>query len=190
MLDIQQIKISTKHTQSVLKHINNIDGVHFVTGFFNRELLYRLLEYCQTTTSWQPIFDPDQKEIQYRKKITWEEDTVVEVVYSVLQNVTPQLENIFNKQLKFNGLDLWKDTKGYTIKRHTDNPIFNVSLQIYINNLPHLVTVFEHNGIHVTDSNPGSGYIADNTKGARVPHWLNGIVPADFNRYSLHATWT
>jgi len=188
MLDIQQIKISTQHTLAVLKHIHSIDGVQLVTDFFDQALLDKLLEYCQTTSQWQPVYDLEQKEIDCRKKITWETDTVVEVAHTVLQNITPQLEKTFNKQLKFNGLDLWKDTEGYFIKRHTDNPAFNASIQIYINNLPHLVTVFEHNGIHTTDPNSGSGYIADNTVG--VPHWLNGVVPADFSRYSLHATWT
>lgn len=188
MLDTQQIEISTEHTLTVLKHIQKIDGVHLVTDFFDQALLDKLLEYCQTTSQWQPVYNLEQKEIQCRKKVSWETDTVVEVVHVVLQNVTPQLESIFNKQLKFNGLDLWKDTEGYAIKKHTDNPMFNASIQIYIYNLPNLSTVFEHNGIHATDTNPGSGYIADNTVG--VPHWLNGVVPADFSRYSLHASWT
>jgi len=188
MLDIQQIKISTQHTLAVLKHIHSIDGVQLVTGFFDQALLDKLLEYCQTSHGWQLAYNLVQEKIECREKITWEQDTVVEVAHSVLQNVTPQLENVFNKHLKFNGLDLWKDTEGYYIKRHTDNPAFNASIQIYINNLSNLSTVFEHNGIHTTDTNPGSGYIADNTVG--VPHWLNGVVPANFNRYSLHATWT
>ena len=185
MLDTQQIKISTKHTQSVLKHIKKIDGVHLVTGFFDQDLLDKLLEYCQTTTSWQPIYNLKQKEIECRKKIAWEDDSVVEVVHTVLQNVTPQLESIFNKQLKFNGIDLWKDTKGYTINRHTDNPIFNVSLQIYIDNLPHLVTVFEHEFVFGYFATPGISNDAEWLPVCKVS-WSN-ILIAEVPKTRNHA---
>jgi len=67
MLDIQQIKISTQHTLAVLKHIHSIDGVQLVTDFFDQALLDKLLEYCQTTSQWQPVYDLEQKEIVGKK---------------------------------------------------------------------------------------------------------------------------
>ena len=57
-----------------------------------------------------------------------------------------------------------------------------------LNNLPYLKTVFEFNGILEIDPSPGSGYLADNTTG--IPHWLDGVVPDNYTRFSLHATWS
>jgi hypothetical protein len=189
MLDNELIKSGTTHTLHVLNNLSNLqNSVTVVKNFFNQAMLDQLLEFCETTKNWKDAYDTVGGVINYRKKISWETDNIVEVSHTVLENVTPQISKMFNKDLKFNGIDLWKDSTGYNIARHTDNPEFNASLQVYIKNLPYLSTVFEHNGITVTDTSPGSGYLADNTVG--IPHWLDGVVPENYNRFSLHATWT
>ena len=186
MLDNELIKSGTIHTLQVLNNLSNLqNSVTVVKNFFNQTMLDQLLEFCETTESWQDI---GGGVIDYRKKISWETDNIVEVSHTVLENVTPQMSKIFNKDLKFNGVDLWKDMPGYTISKHTDNPEFNASLQVYIKNLPYLKTVFEFNGILETDPSPGSGYLADNTTG--ISHWLDGVVPENYTRFSLHATWS
>jgi len=188
MLDNELIKSGTIHTLQVLNNLSNLqNSVTVVKNFFNQTMLDQLLEFCETTESWQDIIVGGGV-IDYRKKISWETDNIVEVSHTVLENVTPQMSKIFNKDLKFNGVDLWKDMPGYTISKHTDNPEFNASLQVYIKNLPYLKTVFEFNGILETDPSPGSGYLADNTTG--ISHWLDGVVPENYTRFSLHATWS
>lgn len=192
MLDFKLIEQGTAHARTVLNALPSCAGtVQVFTKLFPEQLLAELLDYCKSA-SWQPAFNREGEEIKYRKKISFEHDTVLEVSHTVLENVTDDLSKLFDKQLTFNGIDLWKDTEHYAIGPHTDNPMFNASLQMYIQNLPYLSTVFEstqdcQSNIW-TDTAPGSGYIADNTNG--LTHWLNGIVPANYNRYSLHATWT
>ena len=189
MLDHELIESGTTHTLEVLNNFPNLENSMIVVKkFFNNEILKQLLEFCESTDEWQDAYDTAGQVIKNRKKISWKLDSILEVSHVILENITPQMSKIFNKDLKFNGVDLWKDMPGYTISKHTDNPEFNASLQIYIKNLPYLSTVFEHNGITVTDPNPGNGYLADNTVG--IPHWLNGIVPENYERFSLHATWS
>ena len=188
MLDHELIESGTTHTSKVLNNLSNLqNSVTVVKNFFNQAVLDQLLEFCETTKNWQDA-TYDGGVIDYRKKISWETDNIVEVSHIVLEKVTPQMAKIFNRDLKFNGVDLWKDLPGYSITRHTDNPEFHVSLQIYLKNLPYLKTVFEFNGILEIDPSPGSGYLADNTTG--IPHWLDGVVPDNYTRFSLHATWS
>ena len=191
MLDFELVERGTAHASTVINALPSCEGtVQVFQKLFPQQLLAELLDYCELA-DWQTALGAYGETIEHRQKICFEHDTVLEVSHMVLENVTDDLSKLFNKQLTFNGLDLWKDTENYAIGPHTDNPMFNASLQMYIQNLPHLSTVFESTQDYQsntwTDTAPGSGYVADNTVG--LTHWLNGVVPADYNRYSLHATW-
>tara|TARA_B100002019_G_C21267005_1_gene599956 strand:- start:158 stop:727 length:570 start_codon:yes stop_codon:yes gene_type:complete len=189
MLDTELIEHSTLHATSVLQGLASVKGtVQTFTQLLPSTCIEQLLAYCEHAT-WIPAEDLQGRAIKNRQKTMLVHDTVVEVVHCVFENCTPLVRQLLrNDTLRFNGLVLWRDTQGYTIGPHTDNPMFNCSLQMYIKNLPRLSTVFESTPDIWTDTSPGSGYIADNTCGLK--HWLNGVVPADYNRYSLHAIWS
>ena len=189
MLDNVLISSGTVHTRSVLEKLQPVPGgLCLIDNIFSQQVMEELEDYCNKTTLWELVQTPDFQTIQNRLKISWETDSIIEVVHNILLNNTHQINRVFNKNLKFNGIDLWKDFPGYTIAEHTDNPVFNVSMQVYIRNLPQLYTVFKFLGnIINTNPEPNHGYISDNTVG--IPHWISKPVPENFIRYSLHATW-
>ncbi len=193
MLDTHLIEIGTAQAQRVLTTLGSVKNtVKVFSQLLPDVLIKELVEYCNSV-DWQDAENIQGNVIKHRKKALFKMDTVTEVVHCIFENATPIVGHLLNcKDIKFNGVVLWKDSQGYTIGPHTDNPIFKCSLQMYIQNLPMLSTVFEtendyDNNIW-TDTMPGSGYIADNANG--LTHWMNGIVPQDFNRYSLHAIWS
>ena len=190
MLDNNLIELGTRHTLAVLKSLTPVPGgLCLIENILSQKVLDTLLDYCEHTTRWEHAYNPSQHIILNRRKVSWELDSIVEVVHTILDNNTPEINRIFNNQLKFNGVDLWQDLPGYTISEHTDNPIFNASMQVYIKNLPELHTTFRYLDTTVnTNPTPNHGYISDNTVG--IPHWMDNSVPNEFTRYSLHATWT
>ena len=191
MLDNQLIESGTEYTQAVLSDLAS-NSLVLVTQVFSASVFDQLLDYCQKYDKWiaekNPYAYDGGQAIQNRFKSQWEYDSIIEVTHNILENCTPELERIFAKPLEFKGLVLWKDTLGFQFDKHTDNPVFNASLQVYLQNLPHIVTQFEYNEQLVTpDPAPNCGYIADNT--LSIPHWMPESVPDNFERYSLHATW-
>lgn len=188
MYNSELIQRATLYTQSLLSNMHPVPlGMATVENFFHNDLITHTLEFCNTYDNWQPVTFGDYT-VPHRVKMCFEVDTVIEMLHETLSNCTPQMGTLFAKSLSFNGLDIWKDTAGYYVDKHTDNPEFNVSLQIYIKNLPQLATVFEYDEQTVMPrADPNCGYMCDNTVG--IPHWMNTAIPNNFTRYSLHATW-
>tara|TARA_S200000501_G_scaffold319041_1_gene313162 strand:- start:264 stop:836 length:573 start_codon:yes stop_codon:yes gene_type:complete len=190
MLDTDLIDAGTAYTQGWLKLIEPVpQGLHLLEYILHPTVVHQLVNYCYATDLWETVFNTVNKPIQNRQKICWQTDSIIEVAHTILDNCTPQINRIFDIDAEFNGLDLWRDTAGYTISKHTDNPIFNASLQVYLQNLPELYTSFQYNEkIIQTNPEPNHGYLSDNTVG--IPHWMDNSVPENFVRYSLHATWS
>ncbi len=188
MLDTDLIDAGTAYTQSWLKRLEPKQELYLLDHVLHPRVLYDLVNYCLQTQLWEPVYTLDNKPLDNRIKVCWESDTIVEVAHTILDNCTSKINTIFDINTQFNGLDLWKDTTGYTIQEHTDNPAFNISMQVYLQNLPGLYTSFRYQDkIIQTNPKPNHGYLSDNTVG--VLHWMDNSVPENFDRYSLHATW-
>ena len=192
MIDQDLIKSGSMHLKSMLASLStDHNGLILIEDVFTDQIIEKLLKFCIAADDWEPQLTADNKTVvANREKISWRYDCIVEETHTILENVTPEISRLIKRDnLVFGGVNLWKDTEGYTIKRHTDNPVIQTSLQVYIQNLPTLSTIFEYDGnlVH-TNPNSNAGYISDNLIG--IPHWLPNAVPAEFNRYSLHAIWT
>ena len=192
MIDQDLIKSGSMHLKSMLASLTtDHNGLILIEDVFTDQIIEKLLKFCIAADDWEPQLAADNKTVvANREKISWRYDCIVEETHTILENATPEISRLIKRDnLVFGGVNLWKDTEGYTIKPHTDNPVIQTSLQVYIQNLPTLSTIFEYDGnlVH-TNPNTNSGYISDNLIG--IPHWLPNSVPAEFNRYSLHAIWS
>ena len=192
MIDQDLIKSGSMHLKSMLASLStDHNGLILIEDVFTDQIIEKLLKFCIAADDWEPQLTADNKTVvENREKISWRYDCIVEETHTILENATPEISRLIKRDnLVFGGVNLWKDTEGYAIERHTDNPVIQTSLQVYIQNLPTLSTIFEYDGnlVH-TNPNTNSGYISDNLIG--IPHWLPNAVPAEFNRYSLHAIWS
>jgi hypothetical protein len=190
-LKFNLIEKSTQYSIDNLKNIERTDCPYlfFLKSFINPELLDKLLKYISTEElSW--VTETNQ-EYQNRLKLNWVFDTVVEEVHIVLENLTVELNQKFNRNNKFIGLTVWKDQEGYTIGKHDkDNSIIDLAIQIYLTEgVADLGTKFEYNNkILGTKYQKNHGYLYDNNQG--VPHYMNTPVPKNHVRYSLYAMWS
>lgn len=188
MIDQQLIQNNIEHAANSLQNIepSNIDGLFFVNEFFTQELVDKLLLYLNSDIpQWQQKIQPN------RQEVNWDPDTVVEEAHEILLAQTGKINQIFPAQkLKFLCLNIWKDTAGYRIRPHTDNPVILAALQIYLTtNLDlDLGTEFIKGPLRVNV--PGKvncGYLANNS--TPIPHKTTNIVPPGYIRYCLYAIW-
>lgn len=186
-------KLITNSTSYSLDRISKIDPtvcphLFFLKDFINPDLLVKLLDYITTE---EIVWTKELKqEYNNRLKLNWIPESVIEETHIVLDNLTADLNQKFNRTNKFLGLSIWKDQEGYTISMHEkDNNIIDVAVQIYLSeSTVDLATKFLVNGtILTTDYKKNYGYLVDNSVG--VPHYMNTPVPADHIRYSLYAMW-
>jgi len=187
MIDQDLIKSGSQHLKNTLVSLSSDhNGLILIDDVFTNQIIEKLLKFCVTNDAWEKV--PGQK-YKDRGTISWCYDSIVEETHTILEGVTPEIVRLIQRDLVFTGVNLWKDTEGYTVERHTDNTVIQVSLQVYIQNLPTLSTIFEHDGnlVH-TNPSTNSGYISDNSMS--IPHWLSNAIPAKFTRYSLHAIWS
>jgi len=190
LLDFKLITDSTSYSLDRLSKIDSTACPHlfFLKDFINPDLLVKLLDYITTE---EIVWTKELKqEYNNRLKLNWIPESVIEETHIVLDNLTADLNQRFNRTNKFLGLSIWKDQEGYTISMHEkDNSIIDVAVQIYLSeSTVDLATKFLVNGtILSTDYKENYGYLVDNSVG--VPHYMNTPVPADHIRYSLYAMW-
>lgn len=159
----------------------------FVTDFIYPPLLTKLLGYISNDSlDWQAEIYQESKN---RAKLNWTPDTVLEETHIVLDSLTDQLNQTYNKQTRFLGLSIWKDQQGYTIRPHVDQPLISISLQVYLSeSSEELDTRFLYDGKVIGPGyNKNSGYIQNNVG---ITHFMVNPVPAEHVRYSLYAIWT
>ena len=182
--------------QKSLKYSNQVtDKLRFTDNFFTQELLEKLYNYCTTVDSkkWQDLSDGYAQ--ANRKVITWDIDTVVEEVTELMTNQCDILDIFFPFVLdgeavshNFLGASIWKDTDGYEIPVHTDNPEVSCTIQIYIGgncNANHGTTFFVDDKELVLPFIPNCGYILNQTE-PRIKHKTTKTLPKNSERYSIH----
>jgi hypothetical protein len=196
-LDFQLIEQSTQHA---LKQLSKIEQTSCPYVFLLEELLHdklleKLLEYVkQENINWlaeePPIDNVSHVPFPNRRKINWDPDTVIEEVHVVFNNLTNAVNKIWNRNNIFLGLSIWKDTKNFAVNKHTDNPVIDVALQIYLNEVDSVVgTTFEYNNKLIqANHQKNHGYIMDNQ--AQIVHFLPKSVPDNHTRYSVYAIWS
>lgn len=189
-LDFDLINRATAYSIDKLES-NPAVGLVLFDDFLLPELVDKLINFLNTADiQWNNETDQSGKySMKHRKALSWVFDTVVEEAHIVFENLTTTLNQRYNRNNKFLGISIWRDTEQYTINRHSDNPIIDIAMQIYLTTGPGtLGTWFDYNGKAVqANYQINSGYLTDNT--ARIEHWLDVNVPADHVRYSVYARW-
>lgn len=192
-IDFSLINYSSEHSLTKLENLQKTSSpsLYLLDNFLSKDLVDKLVNFVNASdTVWETQEDDNKGYIKSRQKINWIPDSVVEEAYTVFHNLTDSLNSLFNKKSKFSGITLWKDSAGFTVTRHSDNPKISYSIQIYLANGPQdLATVFEFLGEKIKAKfEVNCGYLMDNTP--KLPHYVIGTVPNDFTRYSLYAVWT
>lgn len=185
--------------KSISYSINNLEtskiicpGLLHVTNFLNSDLLLKLQTFIyDDNLTWGFQEHHDRPGYNYnRKKINWIPDSVIEETHIVLDSLTDYLNKRFDKKNKFLGLSIWKDVYSFSVPMHTDNPVIDLSIQVYLNsNNKNLGTKFHlPQTILQIPYKVNCGYLMDNNY--KIMHSYDGFLDTNYYRYSLYALWT
>jgi hypothetical protein len=194
MIDQELISISTAYAEQSIANLKTInDDFKLVLNFLHPNLVYKLHEFINSTDeiAWETV--PLQETLP-RRSIFWVADSVIEEIHIITDNLTNLINQLFNTQdIKFQGLQLWRDGGGYSLAPHKDNPVIDIAMQIYLFecgqqygttfkiNDKDIVVPFIHN----------SGYLLHKKSYEdRVLHWTTTDLPVGIQRYSLYLTWS
>lgn len=169
--------------------------VWHVENVFSQDLVDKLQAYLvdqHNDIAWQSVAGQEHLN---RRKISWVADTVIEEMHMICDALTHMVADKFCADSKnFLGISVWKDWKDYTMKLHTDNPVIDVSMQLYLFDSapPQAGTIF------MIDHQPylipyvsNSGYICVLPQhDPAVFHMPATVTAADHVRYSLYSVWS
>lgn len=170
--------------------------LRLIKNAFHQALILKLQEYFDQNYD-NDLWVPETTEYGVpmdnipRFKLTWEAESVIEELHEICQALTPLVIELYpDTQKKFNGIVIWRDHPGYDLAWHTDNPLIDVGLQIYLSGSPHNPgTEFKTGDTSlVLPFIPNTGYIVKHT-GNRPVHRVAYPVPVGEVRYSLFAIW-
>ena len=198
MIDQQLIDQNTATlivSVTTAKRINS--QLNLITSVFTPSLLTKLETYFverESSELWVPettMYNVPMSD-RPRHKLTWEAESVIEELHEVCNNLTDTVHRIYPTCTKpFCGIVIWRDREGYDIKWHTDNPVVDVTLQVYLSGSEkNPGTEFEvGDGTVTAPFIPNTGYIVQHAGEKRPRHQIAYPVPAGETRYSLFAIW-
>ena len=193
MLDYQLIQSNSKTAAQAIAALwpTPTPDLWHIQNFCDEAAWVKLRQYIATLdeSAWQSV--PWQEDLP-RRKISWETDSIVEELHEICDNNTQLISQRFGMPLHFHGIQIWRDSEGYQIQEHTDNPVIDVAVQIYLFDAPsHCgTTFFVTAGDTITYVIPhyhNTGYVSVNHS---VPHCSTMAVPAGVLRYSFYAHWS
>jgi hypothetical protein len=198
MIDQQLIDENIDTLVAGLTTANSVDRrLHLVQSVFTQSMLTKLQEYF-ITNEHSDLWVPETTQYNIpmkdrpRHKITWDAETVIEELHEVCNGATNTVQKMYPGSIKpFNGVIIWRDCPGYYFGWHTDNPVINVSMQIYLQgseNNPGTEFEVENNSV-IAPFIPNSGYIVDHSGDNKPRHRVTHAVPEGSVRYSLFALW-
>ena len=194
MLDNELIRLtSTTLTKSIEESDRLTDNLRLIKDALPKELLVKLYNLINQTTIdlWTKV---DGQKNPARTALRWRSDSVLEELYQVGDQLTPIVSNLFkSSDQTFQGLQIWRDCEGYSIEPHVDNPIIDISLQIYLFGCSEEYgTSFIVGGKTVAiPFVENSGYLTHKKKlNDRLYHWTSKTLDAGLTRYSLYLTWS
>lgn len=162
-----------------------LDYVHSLNNVFSIDMIEKIRKEFESNTEWTTVH---LQEKLPRKAIPWKSESVVEEVHSVFQALEQEVSVIFSKQLKFQSVNFWQDSPGYSINPHLDNNRISVAVQVYINEAdPLLGTEMYKDGdvFYKLPWIPNTGYILNNT-----PNSIHGMrTTGNTNRQHVYAIY-
>ena len=193
-----------ENTNSIIQSLTN--GFEHDKGFIelyniNCSLAAEKLDHYLATVpedQWIPeTTTKKDKNVNLRKKINWQSDSIIEELHLSYEAVTPIINQLFTqtKEKVFIGLNVWQDIEGYRMHMHTDNPIIAVALQAYHGNTAPedcgtsfcvqdciIEIPYKHNNGYILEQSD------DLTK--RLLHAPSKTTPAEAKRQSIYAVWS
>jgi hypothetical protein len=165
--------------------------LYTINNFLTDDAVIKLKEYLPTSLDslWTPVAGQEQFN---RKKLTWDSDTIIEELHNACNLLTPTISLISETSLNFLGMQIWKDGDGYSATPHQDDPIIDVSLQLYLfDNDPSLGTTFGNskNKIEIPYIH-NSGYLIFVDGVNDIIHYTTSKTPPGATRYSLYLVWS
>ena len=191
---IDQIIINTS-TETARQAIVNCKPtaspmLYTVERVFDNTLTNKLKEYL---TQEQINWSINQNTSPMRRSLAWDQDTIIEEIHEVGNNLTELIvQKFFKHPLNFLGINVWKDQSQFEMEWHSDNPIINVALQVYMFDLPttfgtsFLIDEKETLIPHVHNT----GYIAITKTQPGIVHRPTTVVAPGVTRYSIYAIWS
>jgi hypothetical protein len=194
MIDQTLISSATAHAKSAIKNSKSvIDNFKLVTDILSPDILIKLKEFIDTVDEKEWNVVPRQ-EFFPRKVINWVSDTVIEELYTVMDNLTSDINEQFNTtDKKFFGLALWRDTDGYEMPEHKDNSVIDISMQLYLFDCPERYgTTFRVNEKSIdVPFKHNTGYLLNQQEyDDRLVHWSTNKLTSGLPRYSLYLIWS
>ena len=165
-----------------------------IKNVFSQEVLHKVNDYILNDSDKPWALETTEHGVEMkvpRSKITWHGETVVEELHCAMESITPEVQEILEKDIKFLGNALWQDYENYKIDWHSDNPILLATMQIYLagsTENPGTEFKISKGNFHTCDFIPNTGYFLNQTQN-RLEHHTTGKVPANVSRYSLFGMW-
>lgn len=167
------------------------DRLWIINNVLSDDILKKLKEYINSVdkSKWETVAG---QESLPRGKISWDSDTVIEELHEIYSALTDTINQAYPAPYKhFWGISLWKDTAGYSIDWHTDNPDIDLAIQIYLYGDGTLGTTFLINSQEFNvPGDHNSGYVAYHSDQPKPLHRSQRTVPVGQVRYSLYAVWS
>jgi len=193
MIDQNLIEKNKKKLASSVssRTTTTISSLYQIQDVLDPEILDKLSAYLKSVSAdrWQTV---EGQENTPRQKISWDADTVIEELHDIFQSLTEEINLLFPDVYKnFWGISLWKDSPGYKIDWHTDNPDIDAAMQIYLYTNLGSGTVFgSENDPILIPSEHNSGYLIKQDGKDKISHRSEKSVPEGTIRYSLYAVWS
>lgn len=189
-LDFALIEKSTRYSLDKIKNLTPTacPYLFLLDDFIYPPLLEKLYQLI-TADQNLPWHKVAYQEHSGREAVSWIPDSAVEEIHTVFEGLTQEINQLTNDNLKFMGIDVWRDVYPYTIIKHSDQDLIRCAIQIYLNESDvDLATKFCYNDLTISPPyKTNHGYLMNNQ--GKIPHWMTAAVPVDFARYSLYAIW-
>lgn len=188
MIDTLLIEKNTEFIKSALTNkIKISEQLYTIEGILPNETLIKLREIIDTSNEWVTQESTGYKSDPLRQKLDFKLDTVIEEVYTAMDNLNHVMEDFVGIEMDFLGVTVWKDKKGYDLPWHTDNPIIVATLQVYLFGDNQPGTTFETDDSNFTCRfKTNTGYVAKQHI-KRPMHKLE--KPVSSERCSLFFMW-
>ena len=196
MIDQTLVDANILHAQQALNNLQSTPalGLWRIENVLTPEMLDKLRQFITDTPDSEIWHKVEGQEKLNRKKITWHPDSVIEELHIIFESLTESVNKIFLQNTKnFLGVSVWKDWAGYTMGWNTDNPIIDVSMQLYLfdDALPHAGTVFKLDGTdYLVPYISNSGYVCNQTLDPKLLHKPAVVLDHGQCRYSIYSVWS
>lgn len=184
---IQQIVSTVKTSLDTAMRTN--EQLSMVKNVLPIDCINKIRTLAESNKDWKPVaYHSDS-----RLKIDWIPESIVEELHIAGNLLTDEIKKYYSMDdIKFQALQIWKDTATHSMPMHQDNPIIDVALQVYLfNNDPTEGTTFDVDGNLIDvpfESN--NGYILwKKSNEERIPHKPTKAV-SNGERITLYLTWS